>query len=431
MSARSVPHNARVRGWLATLWGDANFLKLWSGQTISLLGTQVTQLALPLAAVLTLGATPLQMGILRAAPWLPALAIGIFAGVWVDRVPRRPLLIVADLGRAVLLASVPVAAVLGRLGLEHLYLVTLLVGGLDTIFRVAYQAFLPALVGRQSLVDANARLVMGESVARVVGPGVGGTLIQIFTAPVAIAIDAISYLVSAVLVGSMRTREPPPAQAGRTGVWSEIGQGLGVTAHTPLLRASTLWSATFNIAAAGIGDSVFLLYVTRELRVEPAVLGLIFAAGGLAAVSGSAIAGRLSRALGVGPTLIAASLLLSSGGALVLVTGSAVPIVAALLGARAVVRGLGLAVALVTGASLVQAAAPGPVLGRVVATQQALFLGLIPLGALAGGWLGESVGLWPALLVSVVGENLAVAWLVWSPVRALRSFPEPLERPGC
>ena len=195
------------------LWRDVNFTKLWTGQAISLFGSQITFLALPLTAVLVLDATPSQMGILMAVEALPTLLMGLFVGVWVDHYRRRPILIMADLGRAVLLSVIPVVAILGLLRIEHLYIVCFLVSVLGLFFSVAHRSFLPSLVGREHLVEANSKLELSNSVAEIVGPGVAGGLVQAVTAPIAIAVDAISFLVSALLLGLIRVSEPVPRPA--------------------------------------------------------------------------------------------------------------------------------------------------------------------------------------------------------------------------
>ena len=253
------------------LWRDVNFMKLWAGQAISLFGSQITFLALPLTAVLVLDATPAQMGILVAVEALPSLLIGLFVGVWVDLYRRRPILIVADLARAVLLCVVPVAAILDLLRIEHLYIVGFLVSVLGLFFGVAHRSFLPSLVGREHLVEANSKLELGNSVAEIVGPGVAGGLVQVVTAPIAIAADAISSLVSALLLGLMRVSEPVPKPSEQQNIGKEIGEGLELVLRDRLLRSiagclSTLY--LFN----SVLEAVFILYVTQELQIGAGLL---------------------------------------------------------------------------------------------------------------------------------------------------------------
>ena len=227
-----------MRFRLTGLWRHPDFVKLWTGQTISLIGSQVTFLALPLTAVLVLNATPAQMGFLTAAGAIPSLLVGLFAGVWVDRHRRRPILIAADLGRAALLLLIPVAALLGVLRIEYLYIVAFLVGTLGLFFEVAHHSFLPSLVGREQLVEGNSKLEISDSVAEIVGPGLAGGLVQLVTAPIAIAVDAISFLISALFLGLIRTPEPAPKPPDeQQNIFGEVVEGLALVSGNALLRA--------------------------------------------------------------------------------------------------------------------------------------------------------------------------------------------------
>src|SRR5437867_8121574 len=231
------------------LWQHPDFLKLWAGQTVSLLGSSVTGLALPLAAVLVLNATPAQMGIMRAAQYLPFLLLGLFAGVWVDRLRRRPVLILADAGRALLVGSIPVAALLGVLRIDVLYVVALLVGVLTVFFDVAYLAYVPSLVPRDSLTEGNSKLEVSRSFAGMAGPALAGALVQLVTAPVALVVDAASFLVSAASLSLIRTPEPKPAALahGRS-IWRDAGEGLRIVGGHPVLRTLAGQLATMQLA---------------------------------------------------------------------------------------------------------------------------------------------------------------------------------------
>src|SRR5688500_13691764 len=223
------------------LWRNHDFLKLWAGQTISLAGTMVGGFALPLVAVLTLDATPLQLGLLRTFDILPAILVGLFAGVWVDRLRRRPIMIWVDLGRALVLLTIPFAALLGALRIEHLYVVAVLVGVLTLLFDVAYRSYLPTLVSRAALVEGNAKISASNSVVEIAGFGLAGALVQWLTAPIAILVDAASFVLSALSVGTIRHREPPPTPPeGRVSALEEVREGIRVIARTPTLRALAL-----------------------------------------------------------------------------------------------------------------------------------------------------------------------------------------------
>jgi len=219
------------------LWGHPEFPKLWIGETISLLGSQVTVLSLPLAASIVLQATPFQMGVLGASQTIPFLLFGLVAGVWVDRLRRRPIMLIADVGRAVLLTTIPIAAVLGMLRLEQLLIVAFAVGVLDVFFGLAYASFLPSVVRREELSEGNAKLALSAEVARVAGPGLAGILVQVLSAPIAVAVDAASFLVSAFALTRIKASEPPPVPASeRQSVWTEIGEGLRAVTAQPILR---------------------------------------------------------------------------------------------------------------------------------------------------------------------------------------------------
>jgi MFS family permease len=411
------------------LWRDTSFMKLWAGQAISLLGSQITFLALPLTAVLVLDATPAQMGILMAVEALPSPLIGLFVGVWVDRCRRRPILIMADLGRAALLGVVPVAAILGLLRLEHLYLVCFLVGVLGLFFDVAHRSFLPSLVVRAHLVEANSKLELSNSVAEIVGPGVAGGLVQVVTAPVAIAVDAISYLVSALSLGLIQVSEPLPRPAEQQqSIRQEIGQGLQLVLGDRLLRSIAGCLGTLYLFN-GVLEAVFILYVTEELGIGAGLLGLIFAGGSVGFLVGALLPGWVLRRFGWGPGIMVGLLLVGLSDLLIpLVGGSAgVAVAVAVLVTAQFFFGLGLVVFNAGQVSLRQAMTPDELQGRMNATMSFLAGAVVPLGGLLGGALGETLGLRPTLLRAALGEILSVLWLLLSPMRLQRGQPVLVE----
>jgi MFS family permease len=410
----------------AGLWRQADFLKLWSGQTVSQFGSQVTQLALPLTAALTLGATASQMGILGAAEFAPFLLFGLFAGVWVDRLPRRRILIAADLGRAVLLGLIPLAAWLGVLRMELLYAVGFLAGVLTVFFDVAYQSYLPELVDRSRLVEGNAKLEVSRSVAQVAGPGLGGALVQLLTAPIAVAVDAVSFFASALFLTGLRHAEPHAPARPHAHLWSEIREGLGVVLGNPLLRAIAGCTATSNLFS-NIGMAVYVLYVTRELGVTPALLGVVFGVGSCGALVGALLASRIADWIGLGPTIVGAAILFPVGGLLVVAAGGTPLIVAATLIAGWAATSFTSPIYNVNQVSLRQAITPDRLQGRMNATMRFIVWGTIPIGALAGGFLGDAIGLRATLLVSALGGGLACLWVLLSPVSRLRAQPTPAE----
>jgi MFS family permease len=399
-------------------------MKLWVAQTISVFGTGFTQLALPLIAVTALGATPAQMGFLGTAEFLPFLLLGLVAGVWVDRWPRRPVLIVGDVGRALALATIPLAALAGVLGMPQLYVVGFLAGVLTVFFDVAYQAYLPALVKRRQLVEGNSRLEASRSIAQVSSPGIAGVVIQIFSAPVAIVLDAISYLASALLIGRIGQPEGRPDPSGRRLMVAEVREGLGVVFGSRLLRSIAGCTGTSNFFSH-VWGVLIILFAVRELSLTAATIGVVFSVGNVGALLGAFVAGRVGRRLGVGPTIILTSLGAALGFApLVFATPrTAVP----LLIAGGLISGFSNVVYNVTQVSLRQAITPQRLQGRMNATMRFVVWGTIPLGSLAGGVLGELLGLRPAITVGVAGGLLAFVWVFFSPVRSLRRMPEPIE----
>jgi MFS family permease len=405
------------------LWRHPDFLRLWGAQTVSQFGTGVTHLALPLTAALTLQATPSQMGLLGAAEFLPFLLFGLFAGVWADRLPRRPILVVADLGRALLLGLIPAAALAGFLRIELLYGVGFLVGVLTVFFDVAYQSYLPALVEREALVEGNSKLEVSRSVAQVTSPAVGGVLVQLVTAPVAIAADALSFLASAVLLLGIGRAETRPAASGRN-VWREIGEGLGVIRDSPLLRAIAACTSTSNLFSQ-VAQVVYVLYVTRELGLAPAEYGAVLAVGSIGALIGALTSGRIAATLGLGPTIIACAALFpvtslvtaAAGGPplLILATLTIAQLFGTFLGPVYNVNQL----------SLRQAITPLRLQGRMNASMRFVVWGTIPIGSLLGGYLGDHIGLRSTLVVGALLSGLSVLPVLLSPVRLLREQPSP------
>ncbi len=410
-----------------SLWRHRDFMRLWASQTVSLFGSQVTTLALPLTAALTLKATPAQMGILGAAQFAPFLLIGLFAGVWIDRRRRRPVMIAADVGRAVLLALIPALALLHALRIEQVYAIAFLAGALTLFFDVAYTSYLPSLVSRDRLSEGNAKLEGSAAAAELAGPGVGGALAQIVSPPLALVVDAVSFVFSALSLRAIRVAEPEPtphADGADDGVWSGIGQGLRVLLGNRLTRATVSAAATL-VLFSSIGSSVFVLYLTRDLRLPPALVGLVYLASGLGSLPGAVVCGAVTRRLGVGRAIVIAACA-TSGARLLILAASGPQIVAlAILMVAETFAGFAGIIWDINQLSLRQGLTPQPLLGRMNASFRFIVWGMMPLGALLGGFLGARIGLRPALAVSVVGGLLAPLWVLFSPVRSLRAQPVP------
>jgi len=381
-------------------------------------------MAIPLIAVLMLGATPGQMGILTAVTRAPFLLIGLFAGVWVDRLPRRPILITGDLGRAIVLLSIPLAAVLGSLSMLHLYTVGVLVGILTVFFDVAYQAYLPALVHRGQLVEGNSKLEATRSLAGLAGPGVAGVVIQVLSAPLAIVLDAISFVASGGLINLIRRREGSAERPTPRGpILVEVREGLSVVLGNPLLRSIAACTGTFNFFSSAF-FALYILFATRELKLGPAQIGVISSIGGVAGLIGALTAERLANRLGVGRTIVGASLLFGL---------AQVPVAAAsartawLLILSAMLGYFANPIYNINQVSLRQAITPLRLQGRMNATMRFLVWGTMPLGGLFGGALGTSLGLRAALAVAAGGGLLGFLWVALSPVRTLQAIPEATE----
>jgi MFS family permease len=409
----------------AGLWRHPNFLKLWVGETVSLLGSQVTFLAVPLTAAMTLNATPLQMGTLGTMQYLPWLLVGLLAGVWVDRLRRRKVMVVADLGRTVLLGLIPLAALTGILRMEHLYIVGFLVGIMNVFFDVAYAAYLPTLVPRDRLVEANSKLQVSASIAEISGPGLAGGLVQLVTAPLAIIVDALSFLVSALSLTWIGTPETKPAPADDSrNITAEIRQGLSLVFSNPILRAFALASVTTNFFV-DVHLAVFVLYATRELEVSPVILGSIYAVGSIGGLLGSLFTERLVKRLGLGRVIVGAQILVTLAVLAIPLSGRQFSIAVPLIYIAEALWGFAVVVYVVNTVSLRQVITPNQFQGRVTASLRCVTWGVAPLGFLLGGVLGETIGLQATLLVAVTGPLLSVVCLVLSPVPRLQALPVP------
>jgi MFS family permease len=411
-----------------TLWRNASFVHLWGAATISTFGSLVTRTALPFTAILLLDASAADLGALRVAELLPAFLVGLVAGAWVDRVRRRPIMIATDLGRALLLATIPVAALAGWLGFGQLIVVAALVSVLSVFFDVAYQSYLPSVVTRERLLDANSKVSAAMSVAETSAFSAGGWLVQVLTAPMAILVDAVSFVASALLVARIRAPESPSgaSDGAVSSLVSEVSDGLRVIWRQPVLRGMVLPGIAQNLAFGLLG-TIYLLYVNQEVGFDPGVLGFIFAVGGVSALAGALIAGRLPR-FGVGAVMVVALLVAAIGEAFVpLATAANAAGVALLVGQQIVADGA-LTVYEINLTSLRQAVAPSQVLGRVNASIRVVEFGAILVGTVDAAYLGEAIGLRSTLWLGVACTLVAAVALALSPVREVDRIPEiPLE----
>lgn len=399
-----------------------DFGRLWAGQTLSQLGSQVTLVALPLLAITTLHASTLQVGLLAAAETVPFLILGLPAGVWVDRRRRRPILIYADVVRGLLLASIPIAYGFDALHVAQLYVVAVGVGACTVLFDVAYQSYVPSLVPPRSLLDANARLEVSYSAAGLIGPGLGGLLVQALRAATAIVIDAVSYAVSALCIVSIRSPEAVPDTHGRGSgrMGAAVREGLRYVFRDPLLIRIALCSGIYNLFS-GLSMAVFLVYAVRQLDISAATIGLVFSAGGLGALAGTLLASRTGRRWGVGAALSLGSLV--QGTAFLLVPLAPVTTPVPFFLAAMLLESTFNPLYNVTQISLRQTITPPHLHGRMTATMRFMVWGALPLGSLLGGVLGETVGLRDTLWIGAVGTSLSALPVVFGPLRRLRAMP--------
>ena len=418
---------AQPRGVLA----NPDFTRLWAGQTVSLIGTQVTQFTMPLVAVLTLRATVFEVGVLNSLRFVPVLLLSVFAGVWLDRRKRRPVLIVCALGNAVLIGLVPVAAATGQLSIGLLYAVNGLVGTLNMIFDVGALSYVPFLVEREKLSEANARLQASSAVAGISGPGLAGLLVGLITAPVTLTVDAVSYLASAIGLISVIRREPDPQPAPPGfSVRASIAEGFRTVFGSRLLRSLITQSTALNLFF-GSFITIFVVYAVRTVHLSTLELGLVIGASAAGGLAGALLATRARKALGYGKAMAVTTIGVSAAPLLLLVPRHAsVPTVIIMVLAQ---LGYGSCISAfnVNAITLRQVVTPTRLLARMNATYRMFIWGAPPVGAVAGGLLGSAVGLRAALVISLIAMTSPILWIFFSPVFRLSEMPTgPLAQGG-
>jgi MFS family permease len=420
---------ARLHASERSLVRNRDFVRLWTAESVSQLGSQVSLLALPLLAIKTLDASTFAVGAMRAVEIAPFLLVGLQAGVVVDRRARRPVLIVGDVGRAIVLMSIPVAWWLGVLTLAQLFVVVFLTGVLTVFFDVAYQSYLPALVDRDQLADGNSKLQMSESGAAIAGPGLAGTLVQLVGAPAAVVADAVSFVLSAASVLFIRRAEPPidpTPTAERSTMRAEIGEGLRYVLGHPALRAIAGCTSTSNLFSSML-TAVLLVYVVRTLHWSAGLIGLFFMLGNVGFLTAAAFAGRVGRSVRLG-TAIWVSILVGQIG-FVIVAFAPRRYAFPWLVAGMVLFAAGGTIYNISQVSYRQAITPNRMLGRTNATMRFVVWGTMPIGSIAGGVLGTVFGLRATMMIAAIGGMLSVLWALAPPVRSLETLadPEPVE----
>ena len=403
------------------LWLHRDFRAFWAAETISQFGSQVTFLALPLVAILVLEESTFRVALLTSVEFLPFLLFTLPAGVWVDRLRRRPILILGNLGRAFALATVPAAHWLGVLTIWQLYAVGFAAGVCTVFFDVAYQSYLPSLVRRDQIVEGNAKLETSRSAANVAGPGFAGVLVSALTAPVAILADAVSFLVSAFLLGVIRTEEAVPAREERKPLRTELLEGLRYVLGHSFQRGIVIAVALSNFFGQVV-FSILLVYAVRELGLTAATIGVVLSLGSVGTLAAAMSARRIGERLGVGRTIVLAALLFSPGTLLIAVAPKdlAIPFILASM----FVLGFGGILFNVTGISLIQAITPDRLLGRANASRRFVVWGVIPFGGFVGGALGSTIGLRETIVVGALGGVLAVIPILLSPIRSVGRMSE-------
>ena len=412
----------------STLWRNQAFVRVWSAATISIFGSLVTRIALPLAAILILGSGAVEVALLRSMELIATLVFGLVAGAWVDRLRRRPVLIWADLGRAALLGSIPVAFAFGVLTFVQLLIVSALAAVLTTFFDSADNAYLPSIVERDQLVEANGALAASGSAAEFTAFGISGFLVQWLTAPIAIAVDAVSYLVSAILLATIRREEaPPPPREDREPVLSEIRDGLRIVRHDPVLRAFV--GAQMSLAALwGIFGATWFLFVLEELGLEPAALGVIAGVGGFSSFIGAMVATRATARFGIGPVAIVAMLLSAVGNAFIPLAPAGLPLVAVgCLVMQQLVADSAATVYDITEVSVRQSLVRDRALGRVSSTFHVAAVLAQLVATIGAGLLAEAIGLRATSWLAPLGGLVGAAILWFSPVRHLLVLPASAE----
>jgi MFS family permease len=411
------PLEPRRRGGL---WHHLDFRRLWIGETVSQFGTMISQLALPLVAILVVHASTFEVGLLTAFETAAFLIVGLPAGAWVDRMRFRAVLIVNDVIRAAALGSVPLAQMMGVLTIGQLYAVALVTGISTVFFDVAYQSYLPELVERTLLVEGNAKLQASESVSQIAGPSAGGLLIQVLTAPYAVLVDALSFLWSAAWVLSIQARPPKPERKPDRHLRREIGEGLRFVLGNRLLRSIAMCTGSSNLFSS-MALAVFYVLLARDLHLSPGWIGAIMSTSAIGGLVGSLVASRFARRVGQGPAIWISALFIGP-------CGFVAPFVhrdwtLGLLALAQIGMWMGVVIYNITQVSFRQGLCPPALLGRMNATMRFLVWGTMPLGGFLGGVLGATIGVRETLLVVAIGGSLAFLPVYLSPLRRMRELP--------
>ncbi|MFE9581267.1 MFS transporter [Nocardia sp. NPDC006044] len=416
----SIPLSGRRKRWLPELLRDVSFRRYWTGQAISTFGDQISFVVIPMVAVLVTHADAAQMGLLMAAGWLPHLLFGLPAGVWADRrARRRRVMMTADLGRFLLVSSIPLVYFADELTLTQLYVVAFSVGTLSVFFDVCNASLFPALVAPQRYISGNSLISASRAMSQMAGPSIGGLLVQLFSAPTALLADAVSFLASAVTLARIAPPELPAQQPVR----GQFTEGIRFIAGSPIMRAALAATATVNFFTLMVA-ALFMLYAIDVLRLEPGLIGVVLGAGAVGGLLGAVTAGPLADRIGVGPTFIAGCIAFPAPMLLIPAAHGTGPVVLALLTAAEFGSGLGVMWLDIAASSLFTAITPNRLLARVSGAYRAVNYGVRPLGSLAGGTLATAIGLRPTLWIATVAALTAFLFLLPSPIPRLEACPD-------
>jgi MFS family permease len=407
----------------APLWRDRRFATYWAGQGISQFGDRITELAVPLIAVTTLHAAASTVGLLTAAVWAPNL-LSLFVGSWVDHQRRkRRLLVLADLLRCLVLLTLPVAHLLGAITLAQLFAVALVAGLGQVLYQTAYPSFFVGLVRRDQFVEANSLLSGTRSASFVAGPAVAGGLVQAVTAPMAMLVDAVTFAISAVLIGRVRVADPPVADSGGASLLRRSRDGMALVLRDAYLRASLACATTINLFNLMAGALV-VLYASRELGLSPGLIGLALGIGASGGLAGTVLAGPLSRRIGLGRTIAVGAVVFSAPFALMPLAQGPTWTRAGVVAVVELLSSVGVMCLDIPLNALMTAVTPDGVRSRVTGAFSTVNYGIRPAGAILGGLLGEWIGLAPTMVVAGVGGSLSVLWLLRSPVISTRTLDD-------
>ena len=399
-------------------WRNRSFLKLWAGQAVSDLGTSITQIALPTLAVFLLHAGPFELGLLAAFQRLPFPLLALPIGVWIDQLPRRRVMVLADIGRTLALGSIPIAAITGALSLVQLYVVAMVIGLLTIFFDLAYLSYVPALVGRENLGDANAKLSLSSSVANVAGPGLGGLLIQAVGAGQAIAVDAASYLVSFASVIWIGGEDASPVRAGpAASAFTDLKEGVVHVFRHPLLRSLILCLGG-AVVVGHMAEPNLYPFLYNMLNLSPGTVGLVISIGGVGSIAGALLSRRVAARLGPGWTLAMSGAVV--GTMVMLQTTARFGLAIPILVVTFLVIGVMDPIHDVTQVSLRQMLTPDRLQGRMNAVFRTVFWGAWPVGSVIGGYFGSVFGVVPAILIGGAGFVVFAIAVLFTPLRTAR-----------